>query len=56
MKLLSNKYKIKDPIVPTNPRMKLLSEVFGREHPMLWLLPCSSTKRKLDTPLIDHHV
>lgn len=46
----------KGPYRPHKPRMKLLSEVFGREHPMLWLLPCSSTKRKLDTPLIDHHV
>lgn len=45
------------PYRPHKPKMTLLSEVFGREHPFLWLLPCSSAKRKIDTPLIiDHHV
>ncbi|XP_044253865.1 palmitoyltransferase ZDHHC7 [Tribolium madens] len=44
------------PYRPHKPKMTLLSDVFGREHPLFWLMPCSSTKRKLDTPLINHHV
>lgn len=44
------------PYRPHKPKMALLSEVCGREHPLLWLLPCSSVPRKYDIPLIDHHV
>ncbi|KAJ8927152.1 hypothetical protein NQ314_020425 [Rhamnusium bicolor] len=44
------------PFRPHKPKMALISEVCGREHPLFWLLPCSSVPRKLDTPLIDHHV
>lgn len=44
------------PYRPHKPRMTLLSEVFGREHPAYWLLPCSSARRKTDTPLLNHHV
>lgn len=44
------------PYRPHKPKLALLSEVCGRGHPLLWLLPCTSVPRKLDTPLIDYHV
>lgn len=37
------------------PKLMLLSEVCGRGHPLLWLLPCSEV-RKYDTPLLSHEV
>lgn len=48
--------KQQGPYRPNRAKMALLSEVCGREHPILWLLPCSSVPRKFDTPLIDHQV
>lgn len=44
------------PYRPHKPKLALLSEVCGRGHPILWLLPCTAVPRKLDTPLIDYHV
>lgn len=44
------------PYRPQKPKLALLSEVCGRQHPMMWLLPCTGVHRKLDVPLIDHHV
>lgn len=44
------------PYRPQKPKIALLSEVCGRSHPLLWLLPCTGVNRKLDVPLIDHHV
>lgn len=40
---------------PNRPKLMLLSEVCGRSHPLLWLLPCSEV-RKYDTPLLSHEV
>ncbi|XP_003703773.1 DNZDHHC/NEW1 zinc finger protein 11 isoform X1 [Megachile rotundata] len=37
----------------------LLSQVFGKSHPMLWMLPCQNTPRytfRKDAYLIDHEV
>ncbi|XP_022901682.1 palmitoyltransferase ZDHHC3 isoform X2 [Onthophagus taurus] len=44
------------PYRPHKPKMVLLSEVCGRQHPAMWILPCSKLPRKLDLPLIDHDV
>lgn len=44
------------PFRPHKPKMALLGEVCGREHPLLWLLPCSSVPRKFDIRLLDHQV
>lgn len=44
------------PYRPHKPKIALLSEVCGRTHPFLWLLPCTSVPKKFDTPLIDYHV
>lgn len=44
------------PYRPHKPKMTLLSEVCGRQHPFMWLLPCTSVPRKLDSPLVDYHV
>lgn len=44
------------PYRPNKPKLALLSEVCGRQHPLLWLLPCSNTHSKLDLPLIHHQV
>ncbi|KAG5883404.1 hypothetical protein JTB14_031293 [Gonioctena quinquepunctata] len=41
---------------PQKPKMALLSEVCGREHPLLWLLPCSSAPMKFEQPLMDYQV
>lgn len=40
-----------------HPKLLLLSNVFGKNHPMLWIFPCSSNNsRKYDTPLLSHDV
>ncbi|KAK9754871.1 DHHC palmitoyltransferase [Popillia japonica] len=44
------------PYRPNKPKMLLLSEVCGRQHPLLWILPCSKLPRKFDSLVIDHHV
>lgn len=44
------------PYRPHRPKLVLLSEVCGRIHPLLWILPCTSVPRKYDPPLIDHQV
>lgn len=44
------------PYRPHKPKMALLSEVCGKEHPLLWLLPCSSMTQKYDSRLLDHQV
>ncbi|XP_072383524.1 palmitoyltransferase ZDHHC3 [Diabrotica undecimpunctata] len=44
------------PYRPYKPKMALLGEVCGKEHPLMWLLPCSSVPKKVDVPLIDHQV
>ncbi|XP_018336227.1 palmitoyltransferase ZDHHC3 isoform X2 [Agrilus planipennis] len=41
---------------PRKPRLALLSDVCGRQYPILWLFPCTSVSKKFDTPLIDYHV
>ncbi|XP_056648716.1 palmitoyltransferase ZDHHC3 isoform X2 [Diorhabda sublineata] len=46
----------KGPYRPYKPKMVLLREVCGREHPLLWLLPCSAVPKKVDIPLIDYQV
>lgn len=46
----------KGPYRPYKPKMVLLREVCGKEHPLLWLLPCSVVPKKVDIPLIDHQV
>lgn len=46
----------KGPYRAHKSKFALLSEVCGRQHPLLWLLPCNSTSRKFDTPLIDYHI
>lgn len=37
-------------------KLALLSDVCGREHPLLWLFPCSTLNKKYDTPLLSHDV
>uniref|UniRef100_A0A6M2DVE3 Putative secreted protein n=1 Tax=Xenopsylla cheopis TaxID=163159 RepID=A0A6M2DVE3_XENCH len=37
-------------------KLALLSEVCGRGHPILWLLPCQTTHRKQGEPLLTHDV
>lgn len=44
------------PYRPHKPKLALLSEVCGRTHPLLWLLPCTAVPKKFDSPLIDYHV
>lgn len=44
------------PFRPHKPKLALLSEICGRSHPILWLLPCTSVPKKFDSPLIDHCV
>jgi hypothetical protein len=38
------------------PKLKLLAEVFGRTHPVLWLFPFSTTKSHSVYPVADLHV
>jgi hypothetical protein len=40
----------------TKPKMKLIAEVFGRTHPVLWLFPCSVHRSHLVHPVQDLHV
>lgn len=40
-------------------KMALLREICGREHPLLWLLPCKSNhmhQRVRDTPLLSYDI
>lgn len=46
----------KGPYRAHKSKFALLSEVCGQQHPLLWLLPCNSTSRRFDTPLIDYHI
>lgn len=47
---------------PNRRKFYLLADVFGRGHPLCWLLPCSnitaspSLLRYHDTPLLSHEV
>lgn len=43
---------------PHRRKLALLADVFGRSHPLCWLLPCSGfhNTRKYDTPLLSHDV
>ncbi|XP_030384873.1 palmitoyltransferase ZDHHC3 [Scaptodrosophila lebanonensis] len=44
---------------PNRRKYQLLADVFGRGHPALWLLPCTSlnhASRYHDTPLLSHDV
>ncbi|XP_017059326.1 palmitoyltransferase ZDHHC3 [Drosophila ficusphila] len=44
---------------PNRRKYQLLADVFGRGHPALWLLPCTSlnhASRYHDTPLLSHEV
>nr|CAD7443392.1 unnamed protein product [Timema bartmani] len=43
------------PYRPHKSRLALLSEVCGRVHPMMWLLPCGGVSRGRDEPLISHY-
>ncbi|CAH1098692.1 unnamed protein product [Psylliodes chrysocephalus] len=38
------------------PKMMLLSEVCGKEHPVFWLFPCSSVPKKIDASLMDYQI
>eukprot|EP00088_Acartia_fossae_P023978 TRINITY_DN2493_c0_g1_i1.p1 TRINITY_DN2493_c0_g1~~TRINITY_DN2493_c0_g1_i1.p1 ORF type:complete len:284 (-),score=19.15 TRINITY_DN2493_c0_g1_i1:219-1070(-) len=38
------------------PKLKLLAEVFGRTHPLLWLFPCSVNRTRAIHPIPDLHV
>ncbi|XP_049825565.1 palmitoyltransferase ZDHHC7 isoform X2 [Aethina tumida] len=44
------------PFRPHKEKMALLAEVCGRQHPFLWLLPCSGVPRKHEYPDVDHVV
>lgn len=46
------------PYRPLKPKYVLMSEVCGRTHPALWLLPCSrsGSKKYFDAPLLTHEV
>lgn len=44
------------PFRPHKPKMALLGEVCGKQHPLLWLLPCTSITQKFDSRLLDHQV
>ncbi|CAG9854511.1 unnamed protein product [Phyllotreta striolata] len=48
--------KKQGPHRPYKPKMMLLGEVFGKEHPVFWLFPCSSVPRKEDAILNDYVV
>nr|CAD7403222.1 unnamed protein product [Timema cristinae] len=43
------------PYRPHKSRLALLSEVCGRVHPMMWLLPCGGVSRGRDEPLLSHY-
>lgn len=38
-----------------SPKLRLLADVCGRNHPLCWLFPCNDVKR-YDTPLLSHEV
>ncbi|KDR19695.1 palmitoyltransferase ZDHHC7 [Zootermopsis nevadensis] len=44
------------PFRPHKPKLALLTEVCGRGHPVLWLLPCVGVSRHMDEPLLSHDV
>jgi hypothetical protein len=44
------------PFRPHKPKLALLTEVCGRGHPLLWLLPCVGVSRHMDEPLLSHDV
>ncbi|CAH0560695.1 unnamed protein product [Brassicogethes aeneus] len=37
-------------------KMALLMEVCGRQHPFLWLLPCSGVPKKHEKLMVDYHI
>uniref|UniRef100_A0A7G3AUZ5 Palmitoyltransferase n=1 Tax=Lutzomyia longipalpis TaxID=7200 RepID=A0A7G3AUZ5_LUTLO len=41
---------------PFRPKFALLADVFGQEHPLLWMFPCVSLNRKYDTPLLSQDI
>lgn len=44
------------PFRPHKPKWALLTEVCGRSHPVLWLLPCAGVPKYVEDPLISHDV
>lgn len=48
--------KKQGPYRPHKPKLALLGEVCGKQHPLLWVLPCTSVPRKLEVRLLDHQV
>jgi hypothetical protein len=40
--------KKQGPYRPRKPKMTLMAEVFGRTHPLYWMLPCYSSQRSID--------
>jgi len=49
--------KKQGPARPRRPKMALLSDVCGRTHPLMWLLPCPANgKKSLVDPLMNYDV
>lgn len=44
------------PFRPQRPKLALLTEVCGRGHPVLWLLPCAGASHHREEPLLNHDV
>ncbi|XP_045480619.1 palmitoyltransferase ZDHHC3 [Harmonia axyridis] len=44
------------PYRPFKSKMALLTEVCGKEHPLLWLLPCSSVHKRYEENLLNYEV
>ena len=47
---------LQGPFRPRRPRLALLSEVCGRGHPLMWLLPCHSGENISYDPLPNYDV
>ncbi len=45
---LVEQVKKQGPFRPRKPKMALLAEVFGRGHPITWLLPCYGMPRYIE--------
>ena len=52
----TNLLSLQGPFRPRRPRLALLSEVCGRGHPLMWLLPCHSGENISYEPLPNYDV
>lgn len=34
----------------------LMSDICGKGHPLLWILPCTGINKRYDVPLLSHEV